>query len=752
MIGKTLSHFHVLEKLGSGGMGEVYLARDTDLDRQVALKFLPTDVAADRERLRRFVQEARAASAINHANVAHIYEIREADGVYFIAMEYVEGQTLESKIGSSPLQTGEILNMGIQIADALDAAHTKGITHRDLKPANIMVTPRGQVKVLDFGLAMIAAPQPAASEAPTVASMNSGVVGTLGYMSPEQARGEEVDARTDIFSFGAVLYKMATGQMAFSGQTPALIYDAILNSTPASPARLNPQISKLFDEIIQKATAKDRSQRHASAAVLRSLLEMVKSVGISPSTREQSIAVLPFSDMSPQRDQEYFCDGLAEELINTLARLPRLNVASRTSAFRFRGRDLDIREIGRQLNVKTMLEGSIRRSGNRLRITVQLINVDDGYHLLSERYDREMKDVFAIQDEITESILKALEPALLGERQPLIRRHTENLEAFELYLKGLHFWQHRTGRLLRLGLEHFRKAMGVDPDYALAHAGVAYSLAILRGYGYVSAPESRSEAERAARKAMDLDPGLAESHFAAALFTLAFVENWPSAESHFKRALEINPRFSLVQAYYQFFLAATRRFEEAFALAKECVNLDPLSPFVHAMVALTFYLSRRYDRALRACERSLELQPDFPLALLALGQLRNKLRRYGEAIETFERLVLLTNRAPVFIGNLGMALALANRKAEAEALFDELCERTSTEYISPLGGLYIQIGLGDRDGMHRQLQAYIDDGSSGFPIANQLAPYLDDLVSEPRFAELFRRLHIPPRMKNENDS
>ncbi len=746
--GTRLGPYEILGALGAGGMGEVYRARDPRLGRDVAIKVMSSELARDTEWLRRFEQEARATASLSHPNILSVYDVGSSDGRSYVVTELLEGETLRDRVAQGPLPIRKATEVSLQILSGLSAAHSRGIVHRDLKPENIFLTRHGQAKILDFGLAkVVKTPDAPPDLQPTLVSQPGIVVGTASYMAPEQARGFAADARSDLFSFGAMLYEMLCGQRAFQGNSAADTMSAILKEEPPHLSRRGIAAPPALVRILNRCLEKEAADRFQSARDVAFALESIPDAqSETPAAREKvtekSIAVLPFSNMGGDAEQDYFTDGLAEELINALAGLSGLRVASRTSAFRFRGRDLDIREIGHQLNVEAVLEGSVRRAGKRLRITAQLINVADGYHLWSQRYDRELEDVFAIQDEITESIVKTLKPTLLGEQKSVTRRHTDNLEAYELYLKGRHFWQERTQSALRTSIECFEKAITFDPDYALAYAGIADSLCILQVYGYARYEEAQAQAQIAVQRAIEADPTLAEAHFAAAMYTLYFGEKWPDAEKSFRKAIDLSPRTALFHAYFGFFLSGLHRWPEVESCVAKTLELDPFSGLSLGLFGISMVIAGRYDEAIRFAGRATELQPNLPVALLALAQAYRNLGHHDQAIAAGEKLAVVSRRTPWFLGALGAAYASAGRSQDARALLDEFRERSKREYIAPHCGIAIYAALGEHEEVYKCLQDCLAGPITGFAIEISLGKTLDPFSADPRINDILRRLYV----------
>jgi serine/threonine protein kinase/Tfp pilus assembly protein PilF len=735
MIGKTISHYKILEKLGEGGMGVVYKAQDTKLDRIVALKFLPKHLLCDAEAKTRFEHEAKAASALNHPNITTIYEIDEVEGECFICMEYVEGKSIKEIIREKKLSIEEILNIAIQITEGLNAAHKKGIVHRDIKSDNLMLTTEGLVKIMDFGLAKL-------KGAPRLTKTGS-TVGTLAYMSPEQAQGIELDQRSDIFSFGVVLYEMVTGQLPFKGEHDAAIIYSILNETPEPLARYKAGVSGELQRVTDKALAKNRDERYQHVDDFQTdLRKIVKEIKSDLTKQPPSIAVLPFTNLSADKEQEYFCDGMAEEIINVLTQVEGLRVVARTSAFAFKDKHEDVREIGRKLNVETLLEGSVRKSGKRLRVTAQLVNVSDGYHLWSERYDRDMEDVFSIQDEISLAIVSELKGRLLGiEKSAIAGRHTKDVEAYDSYMQGRYFWNKRTEAGFQKGLECFQKAIEKDPAYALAYAGIADCYNLLGWYCVLSSKEAFTKAKAAAEKALEIDTDLPEALTSLAFAAMFYDWHWEEAERKYKRALELNPRYATAHHWYAEYLASMGRMDEAMLEAKRALEFDPLSLILMVLRVMVLYFSLQFDEAVKQGKRLLDMSASFPAAHLWIGLAHTKKFMFDEAISVFQSAIVLFGRSSLMLGALGYAYAASGKQEEARKLLNEL-KQISEPMCVPwyyIAAMYADLGEND-EAFECLTRAYKEHDA--WLVFLKVDPIWQTLRADPRYIALLKKMGL----------
>ena len=730
---KTIAgKYKILKELGRGGMGVVYKAKDSRLKRIVALKFLPPDLTKDPEAKERFIQEAQAAAALDHPNICTVYEVDEEKDQTFISMAYVEGRSLKDRVNSGALDVEEAVGIAVQVAEGLKEAHEKGIVHRDIKPANIMLTEKGQAKITDFGLAKLSWGADL--------TKTSTVMGTVAYMSPEQARGEEVDHHTDIWSLGAMLYEMLTGKHPFQkSHEQALIY-SILNEEPKPLSFFRSDIPKYIEQVVNKALEKDLEHRYQNVGEF--IQDLKKTLPITVSKVEKSIAVLPFTNMSADPEQDYFCDGIAEELINALTHIKDLRVVARTSAFSFKGKDVDIEEIGKKLKVDKVLEGSVRKAGNRLRITAQLINVEDGYHLWSERYDREMEDIFAIQDEVTLAIVDELKVDFLGEgKAKLVKRYTEDSEAYNLYLKGRYFWNKRTGEGLEKGIKYFQQAIKKDPFYALAYTGLADSFVISAFYGFSSPQEVFPKAKAAVKKALEIDDTLAEAHTSLGYISIFYDWDWHTADRSIRRALELNPGYAAAHHYYAAYLAIIGRVNESIAEMKRAVEIDPLSTRLHTELGNYFGWSGRLDEAAKQLQKTLEMDQNFGLAHAHIGLCYARQKKYEEAIVALQRAIQLMGNSPFFIGFLANIYAKSGSRDRAEEILHELEEMSKMRYVPPMSIANIYAELGEIDKAFEWMEKAYQEHDTQIAMLKTRAEF-EKLRSDPRGKVLLEKIGL----------
>jgi serine/threonine protein kinase/Tfp pilus assembly protein PilF len=720
MIGKTLSHYKILGELGEGGMGTVYVAEDQNLGRKVAIKLLHEEMASSPDRLERFRREAQAVAALNHPNIVTIHSIEEAPEGHFITMELVEGKGLDQLITGDGLSSERVLEIAEPLIRALVAAHERGITHRDLKPANIMVTNDGTVKILDFGLAKLQASPDSDmhDDLPTQALTQIGtVVGTIPYMSPEQVQGKPVDHRTDLFSLGVILYEMATGHRPFGGETSADVASAILRDVPEAITETRPDMPDQFGRIIARCLEKEPAMRYQAAGDIQTAISNLgESVAAGADGGKPSVAVLPFLDMSPEKDQDYFCEGLAEELINALVAVEDLEVASRTSAFRFKGSQQDIREIGRRLGVSTVLEGSVRKAGSQVRIAVQLVKVEDGYHLWSNRYDRELKDVFAIQDEIAQKIVEALQitlsPTAKEKTKKAEKEAPEDVQAYDYYLKGRKFFYEFRAKGFELARQMFARAIVIDANYSRAYAGVADCCSSLFSY-YDASEENLHEADTSSRKAVELDPESAEARASRGL-ALTLKEDYEAADKEFLKAIELNPKSYEAHYFFARCLFSQGRHAEAVKEYEKACEVNPedyQAPFFLAQTYLSVgrraYAAANLRKAVEAAKKHLAFNADDARALY-LGA--------GGLVE---------------LGELDMALEWVQRAQEIDpddalVLYNVAC-------------IYAQLGENDQalDCLERSYQNAVSTDSLNWM---QEDPYFDPVRDHPRYQALVSKL------------
>jgi serine/threonine-protein kinase len=791
--GRTLGHYRLLERIGAGGMGEVWRARDERLERDVALKVLLPGMIADAAARKRFRREALALSKLSHPGIATVFDFDTEDGHDFLVMEYVGGATIGAHRGEGTHSETEVVRLGLQLAEGLAAAHAEGIVHRDLKPANVRLTADGRLKILDFGLAHLARPagDGAGSAAPTQsASMTEAgaLVGTLGYMAPEQVRGEKADARADLWAAGLVLYELATGRAAYAHAETAPLLHAILNESVVLPRKANPRLSPALEAIILKCVEKEAAKRYGSARELGADLQRLQG-GLSVAAERarthaqrlrtlavagpiavvlvlvaltaldvgglrtrlfapspiRSIAVLPLANLSGDPEQEYFADGMTEQLINDLGQVGSLRIISRTSTMQYKGTKKGLKEIARELGVDGIVEGSVVRSGDRVKITAQLIRAAEDRQLWANSFERELRDVLVMQGEIAQAIVGAVKAVVTPEQATrLANVKPVDPEAQEFYLRGRYYLNQLTEAGVRTAIDYFERAVAKDPGMASAHAAIAEAYGWLGAVG-LEAMDPRDANERirvSVREALELDPDLATAHLMLAGLYVDTDRDYDAAEREYKRAIELNPNNGTALIIYAQFLECFRHdFVRPVELAKRAVEVEPATPFVHANLVFRYYFARRYDEALAESRRALKLEPNFWITHWGLGVMLSKLGRHDQAVAEVRRALELSPGNPYVKSALGFALARQGNAREARAILADLQRPSGGGRVAPFCVAEVFEGLGQRDSAIVWIMRAEDEGVG---VGGMMVdPRWSDLRTDPRVRELLRRQGLP---------
>ena len=780
--GQKLGHFRVVEKLGEGGMGVVYRARDEHLDRDVALKILHTETLSNEAARKRFYKEARALSKLNHPNVQTCHDFDTEQGVDFLVTELVPGNSLDESLATGPLGEKEVVRLGVQLAEGLEAAHAQSIVHRDLKPANLRITPEGRLKILDFGLAKLERPVGDVTATQSMTQTQT-IVGTLPYMSPEQLRSEPIDARTDIYATGAVLYEMATGQRPFRETQGTLLIDAILHKAPPSPSAVNPRVAPELQSIILKALDKDPEHRYQSTRELRvdlerlGISEVIPAPVVQKPTRRRwvplvltpimvaiavylffftdlfvgqvqaldSVAVLPFANLSDDPEAEYLSEGITDSLINSLAELPTIKkVIARASVFEYKDQEVDPRVVGRDLGVKAVVTGKIVQRGENLSISVALVQARDSRHLWGDQYRRSMTEIFDVQEDIVSRISEGLRLELTGEqKERLTKRHTVSTDAYKLYLKGRYYLNSRgfTQSAIDNAIGYFKQALEQDPGYALAYVGMAdcyYGMSNI----YIPSSEAMPKMKAAAIEALKRDDSLGEAHAALGMVKALFDRDWWGAEREFERAIELNPGHAATHLSYALILSTMGRFDQAVTEAERTLELDPLSIHVKVNTAWPYYLGRRYDEAQARLQETIDEAPDYFLPHAILGLVYEQKGELDKSIAAFKSANELPESSLEALAQLGRAYAVAGQMDKAEEVLEQLRALPEDQFVSAYNFAAIHAALGQNDEAIDWLFRADEKRSEWFPML-KIDPRFDSLRADARYQELIRRTGLP---------
>jgi serine/threonine-protein kinase len=768
VIAETISHYKIIKELGAGGMGELYLAEDTRLGRQVAIKVLPASYEYDPERRTKFLAEARATSGLRSPHIVAIYDIGEHAGSIYMVMEYVGGELLSERIQRGPLQVSEGIDIAAQVADALSEAHSLSMLHCDLKPSNLIVNHRGVVKVLDFGIASAARSNEDDDDRTKKVGQQTalgGPAGNVSYMAPEQAIGRVLDHRADIFSLGVVIYEMLTGRLPFEGETPVETVDNIIHAEPMPVVRLNYAVPPDLDRVVRKCLEKDRERRYQSVrdllVDLRNLQRDADSgataatTGVGRQTRMvarprsrksiDSLAILPLANGSGDSDLEYLCDGVTEALINNLSRLPKLRVMARSTVFRYQGKETpDPQQVGHELGVRAVLLGRLLRRGAGLIIRIELVDTSDGSRLWGEQYTREMSDLLTLEQEISTEISRQLRLKLTSaQKRNLSKQSTENSEAYQIYLKGRYHWNKRTEDGIKKSVEFFEQAIALDGSFALAYAGLADSYNLLASYSAKPLATPYLRAKATALKALSLDDKLAEAHAALAAVRLWREFDWKAGERGFRTAIELNPGYSTAHLWLALYLAAIGRMEEALSEIRLAYELDPLSRVINLNRARVFHYARQYDEAITQCRKTIEMYPDYLIAHRRLGMSYAEKGMFQEAETEFGKALSLSENDSETMSARAYAYAAAGRKDDARSILDRLNELAQEVYVSPYTLARVHIGLDELDEAFECIErTYVE--RHGILTYLKVEPIFDRVRSDPRFTDLLRRMEINP--------